>query len=79
MRAMLIDWMSEVSSDHLFRRETFYSSVNYVDWYLSYKKNVPKEKLQLIGLTSLFLAAKIEEVYTPKIEHMKSAAKNKYS
>ena len=35
MRAILIDWMMEVCSDYLFKRETFHLSVNFVDRYLS--------------------------------------------
>ncbi len=70
MRAILIDWMTQVCSDHLFKRETLYYSVNYLDRYLSINKNVKKEFFQLIGITSVYLAAKMEEIYTPKLEYM---------
>lgn len=35
MRAILIDWMMEVSSEFHLKRETFYLSTYYVDRYLS--------------------------------------------
>ena len=41
-------------------RETFYLAVDFVDRYLAAKTNVAKSKLQLIGITALFVAAKLE-------------------
>ena len=41
-------------------RETFHLAVDFVDRYLSSQRNVAKQRLQLIGVTSLFIAAKIE-------------------
>ena len=79
MRSILLDWMQEVCSDYLLKRETFYYAVNFVDRYLSIVPNVEKKTLQLIGLTSLYLAAKIEEVLLPKVENMVLAANNTYT
>lgn len=79
MRAILLDWMQEVCSDYLFKRETFHMAANFVDRYLSVKDNIEKSTLQLIGLTALFLAAKMEEVYTPKVENMVAAANSTYT
>ena len=31
------------------------------------QENIPKQLLQLIGITALFVAAKIEEIYPPKL------------
>ena len=41
-------------------RETFHLAVDFVDRYLTSQRNVAKQRLQLIGVTSLFIAAKIE-------------------
>ena len=35
MRAILLDWMMEVSSEFLMKRETYHLAVMYVDKYLS--------------------------------------------
>ena len=67
MRAILIDWMMEVCTEYQLKRETFFLSVNYVDRYLSKILNVPKQELQLVGVTSLYIASKMEEIYPPKI------------
>lgn len=79
MRAILLDWMQEVCSDYLFKRETFYYAVNFVDRYLSLTSAVEKKNLQLIGLTALYLAAKVEEVMLPKVDNMVLAANNTYT
>ena len=49
-------------------RETFHLSVDFVDRYLAATHDVPKSQLQLIGTTSLFVAAKFEEIYPPKLQ-----------
>jgi cyclin E len=79
MRSILLDWMQEVCSDYLLKRETYYYAVNYVDRYLSLVPNVEKKSLQLVGLTCLYLAAKVEEVLLPKVENMVLAANNTYT
>ena len=49
-------------------RETFHLAVEFIDRYLENSVfEVPKSQLQLIGITSLFVAAKIEEIYPQKI------------
>ena len=60
MRSILADWMMEVSSEFFLKRETFHIAINYVDRYLSAVPNVLKWDLQLIGLTSMFIASKME-------------------
>jgi hypothetical protein len=73
MRAILFDWMMEVCNEYQLKRETFYLSANYVDRYLSKVINIPKQELQLVGVTSLYMASKMEEIYPPKItDYVKS-------
>ncbi|EGG21269.1 cyclin [Cavenderia fasciculata] len=66
MRAILIDWMMAVHVRFKMISETFFLSVNIVDRYLS-KVSIPVGKLQLVGITSMLLAAKYEEIYSPQI------------
>ncbi|KAK4297342.1 hypothetical protein Pmani_030222 [Petrolisthes manimaculis] len=63
MRAILLDWLTEVCEVFKFHRETYYLATDYIDRYLTVTENVPKQQLQLIGITCLFIAAKIEEIY----------------
>ncbi|KAK0096146.1 hypothetical protein PV326_006291 [Microctonus aethiopoides] len=67
MRAILLDWLIEVCEVYKLHRETYYLAMDYIDRYLSTHQNVPKNQLQLIGITCLFIAAKVEEIYPPKI------------
>ncbi|XP_023166264.2 G1/S-specific cyclin-E [Drosophila hydei] len=67
MRAILLDWLIEVCEVYKLHRETFYLAVDYLDRYLHVARQVQKTHLQLFGITCLFVAAKVEEIYPPKI------------
>jgi len=68
MRTILLDWLIEVCEVYRLHRETFYLSADFFDRYMTRTINIPKTKLQLIGVTCLFIAAKIEEIYPPKLQ-----------
>lgn len=61
------------------KRDTLYAAINFVDRYLSLTTNIGKSKLQLIGVVSLFIAAKIEEIYPPLITDFAKSADDGYS
>eukprot|EP00808_Paulinella_micropora_P001333 g11701.t1 len=89
MRAILFDWMMEVSQEFGLGRECMYLAANYVDRYLcksnggmplgTYQKTswvddhasinaqhpITRSDLQLLGVSCLFLASKLEEIYPP--------------
>lgn len=67
MRSVLCDWLIEVCEVYHLHRETYHLAIAYVDQYLCNTTNLPKAKLQLLGITSLFIASKIEEIYPPRI------------
>ena len=46
--------------------DTLFLAVSYLDRYLSLK-NVPRARLQLVGITCMLLAAKYEEIYAPQV------------
>lgn len=60
MRAILLDWMMEVCMEYTLKRETYHYAVNYVDRYLSGSPAIQKGELQLIGVTAMYLASKVE-------------------
>jgi hypothetical protein len=60
MRAILLDWMMEVSQEFTLKRETFHLSINYVDRFLSAIPNLNKMELQLVGVAALYVASKVE-------------------
>lgn len=60
--ACVIDQVSILQVCEVYRlhRETFHLAVDYIDRYLATLVNVEKSQLQLIGVTALFIAAKLE-------------------
>jgi hypothetical protein len=59
-RAILVDWMIELSEEMALKRDTLYSAVNYFDRFLSLKENIEKNILQLIGITCINISAKFQ-------------------
>ena len=62
MRAILVNWLVGVQVKFRLQPETLYLCVNIIDRYLS-KARIPRRRLQLLGVTSLFVACKYEEIY----------------
>lgn len=60
MRAMLIDWISEVFNHFKFKPETFYLTCQIIDRYLE-RKFIQKCDFQLLGVTAICLASKYNE------------------
>jgi hypothetical protein len=79
MRAMLLDWLIEVCNEYTLKISTFHFAVNYVDRYLSIVTNVQKSNFQLIGLTALSIATKIEEIVVPQLSDFAISASNIFS
>ena len=59
MRTILVDWLIEVQENFELFHETLYLAVKLTDRYLS-QKDVKREYLQLVGATSMLIAAKFE-------------------
>ncbi|KIX04975.1 uncharacterized protein Z518_05847 [Rhinocladiella mackenziei CBS 650.93] len=66
MRGILVDWLIEVHTRFKLLPETLFLAVNIVDRFLS-RKVVPLNKLQLVGITAMFIASKYEEVLSPHV------------
>ncbi|KAL0207749.1 hypothetical protein P9112_012377 [Eukaryota sp. TZLM1-RC] len=69
MRTIVIDWICDVHERFRLQHETFFLAVNYFDRFLA-RKQVAKNKLQLVALGALFVAAKVEEAFAPYIRDM---------
>ncbi|XP_037898470.1 G2/mitotic-specific cyclin-A-like, partial [Glossina fuscipes] len=66
MRAILVDWLVEVSEEYNLDTETLYLSVSYIDRFLSHM-SVVRNKLQLVGTAAMYIASKYEEIYPPDV------------
>ena len=67
MRAILIDWLIDVHLKYKLLPQTIYIAVNLIDRYLS-KVDTNRAKLQLVGVTAMFIATKYEEIYPPELK-----------
>ena len=67
MRSILIDWLVEVHHKFKLVDESLFLTVNIVDRFLE-KFQVSREQLQLVGICSMLIACKYEEIYAPEIK-----------
>lgn len=67
MRSILIDWLVDVNVKFRLLPETLFLTINLIDRYLS-KVKVSRNKLQLVGVSSLLIACKFEEIYPPSLK-----------
>ncbi len=67
MRAILLDWLVEVHLKFKLLPETLFITINIIDRYLE-KRTIQRTKLQLVGITSMFIACKYEEIYAPEVK-----------
>ncbi|RDA92299.1 hypothetical protein CP533_3261, partial [Ophiocordyceps camponoti-saundersi (nom. inval.)] len=77
-RGILIDWLIEVHTRFHLLPETLFLAVNIIDRFLS-EKVVQLDRLQLVGITAMFIASKYEEVLSPHVENFKRIADNGFS
>ncbi|PIN09044.1 G2/Mitotic-specific cyclin A [Handroanthus impetiginosus] len=78
MRAILIDWLVEVSDEYQLVSDTLYLTVNLIDRFLS-GNYVEKPKLQLLGVTCMLLASKYEEICASRVEEFCFITDNTYT
>ena len=78
MRGILIDWLVEVHTRFHLLPETLFLAVNIVDRFLS-EKVVQLDRLQLVGITALFIASKYEEVLSPHVSNFRHVADDGFS
>lgn len=77
-RSMLIDWLINVHTKFRLVPETLFLAVNIIDRMLSLR-HIGISKLQLVGCTAVFIAAKYEEVLCPSIQNFHYLSDTSYS
>eukprot|EP01121_Diplochlamys_sp_Union-15-3_P012714 TRINITY_DN3852_c0_g2_i4.p1 TRINITY_DN3852_c0_g2~~TRINITY_DN3852_c0_g2_i4.p1 ORF type:complete len:288 (-),score=36.72 TRINITY_DN3852_c0_g2_i4:98-961(-) len=81
MRSVLIHWLSEVCEELNLHRETMQLALNYIDRYMSKTKHIPKKSFQLVGITALWIAVKVDELNEnkrPNIDEFVNSTANLY-
>ncbi|KAG0502876.1 hypothetical protein HPP92_002948 [Vanilla planifolia] len=76
MRSILVDWLIEVHHKFELMPETLFLTMHIIDRYLSVESVLRKE-LQLVGVGSMLIACKYEEIWAPEILKMEKEILNK--
>ncbi|KAK8992809.1 hypothetical protein V6N11_048879 [Hibiscus sabdariffa] len=77
MRAILVDWLVEVSEEYKLVPDTLYLTVYIIDWFLS-QNYIERKRLQLLGITCMLIASKYEEICAPRVEEFCFITDNTY-
>ncbi|XP_057452489.1 G2/mitotic-specific cyclin S13-7-like isoform X2 [Lotus japonicus] len=78
MRSITVDWLLEVHNRFKLMPETLYLTINILDRYLS-STDIPKKELQLVGISSMLIACKYEEIYPPQMIDLVSISNDAYT
>lgn len=77
MRGILVDWLVEVAEEYKLVPDTLYLTISYIDRFLS-SKMVNRQRLQLLGVACMLVAAKYEEICAPQVEEFCYITDNTY-
>jgi len=78
MRQTLVDWLLQVHLRYHMLPETMWIAINIIDRFLT-KRVVSIAKLQLVGITAIFIAAKYEEILAPGVDEFVFLTQKAYS
>ncbi|KAH9510544.1 Protein kinase binding, partial [Dermatophagoides farinae] len=79
MRAMLVDWMVKVQQNFEFTHEVFYHAIKIIDHFLM-NKTIKRNRLQLLGIVSIYIAAKCDKgIYNTIIKDFIFICNNAYT
>ncbi|XP_062607164.1 cyclin-O-like [Saccostrea cucullata] len=78
MRGLLISWLTGIHHQLNLCQDTLFVAVNIVDRVLDLMQ-ASRDYLQLLGITSLLIACKSEEIHPPEIKDLLSGCDDVYS
>jgi hypothetical protein len=67
MRSILVDWLVEVHFKFRLQTPTLWLCVNIMDRFLNCHL-IQRNRLQLLGVSSLLIACKFEEIFPPEVQ-----------
>ncbi|KAM1464273.1 hypothetical protein ACFXTO_043954 [Malus domestica] len=77
MRGILVDWLVEVAEEYKLLSDTLFLTVMYIDKFLSLNV-LNRKRLQLLGVSSMLIASKYEEISPPHVEQFCYITDNTY-
>ncbi|KAF3446591.1 hypothetical protein FNV43_RR11771 [Rhamnella rubrinervis] len=78
MRGVLVDWLVEVAEEYKLLSDTLFLSIFYFDRFLSVNR-LNRQRLQLLGVSSMLIASKYEEITPPHVENFCYITDNTYT
>ncbi|OMO78849.1 hypothetical protein CCACVL1_14079 [Corchorus capsularis] len=78
MRGILVDWLVEVAEEYKLVSDSLYMTISYIDRFLSLNV-INRQKLQLLGVASMLIASKYEEINPPNVEDFCYITDNTYT
>ncbi|GAU36521.1 hypothetical protein TSUD_316470 [Trifolium subterraneum] len=77
-RGICIDWVVSLVDYFKLLPDTLYFTVSCIDRFLSFKP-ISANKLELLCVSSMFIASKYEDTFPPEVEENRDCTKNKSS
>ncbi|XVF69692.1 hypothetical protein PTKIN_Ptkin11bG0102400 [Pterospermum kingtungense] len=77
MRKTLVDWLTQVHNSFQLMPESLFLTISILDRYLSMKV-ISRYELQLVGLGSMLIACKYEEIWPPQVKDLVCISDNAY-
>ncbi|KAA1467464.1 hypothetical protein DENSPDRAFT_768964 [Dentipellis sp. KUC8613] len=78
MRQTLVDWLLQVHLRYHMLPETLWIAINIIDRFLTHRV-VSLVKLQLVGVTAMFIASKYEEILAPSVDEFVYMTENGFT
>ena len=69
MKSILSNWLGEVHLKFNLKQKTLFIAHNVMERFLA-QRSLRKRDFQLLGVASLFIASKLEDIYPPELEEL---------
>ncbi len=77
-RAILVDWLFEVSRKFKAQQQSYHLTISLLDRYLDHTI-ICRSKLQLVGMAAFLIATKFEEIYPPALQDLVHVSARAYA
>lgn len=78
IRSTLVDWMIQTHYNFKLLTESLFLTINIIDRYMSMHQ-ITKREVQLVGVATLLIVTKYEEIYPPLLKDFAHIADNTYT
>lgn len=79
MTLILLDWLTDVGVKFKLNNNSFYRCIQIIYKFMGKSTNIPRKNLQLVGVTSLYIASKLEEIYPVEMKDLTRVCDNALS